>query len=132
MKRVVADTGPLYALVDPDDAHHARAQGEAKRLREEGVAVLVGYPTVCEGHTLVLRRLGARAARSWLDDIRQGCGLLNPVRAYYQAAAKRVAAFSDQPITLFDALVAELAEQLELPVWTYDHDFDVMGVKVWR
>lgn len=38
----------------------------------------------------------------------------------------------DQTISFFDALLAEMASVLELPVWTYDSDFDVMGVAVWR
>jgi predicted nucleic acid-binding protein len=28
---------------------------------------------------------------------------------------------------LFDAVYAALAERLDLPVWTFDHHFDVMG-----
>jgi hypothetical protein len=36
MKRVVlADTGPLYAAVDPDDQYHGRAQRELKRLSRD-------------------------------------------------------------------------------------------------
>jgi hypothetical protein len=31
-----------------------------------------------------------------------------------------------------DAVVATLAEQLDLPVWTFDHHFDVMACPVWR
>ena len=49
-----------------------------------------------------------------------------------EAAASRLAALPDQPITMFDAVLAELAEHLGLPVWTYDHHFDVMEVPVWR
>ena len=29
---VLADSGPLYAAVDPDDAYHPQAQRELKRL----------------------------------------------------------------------------------------------------
>jgi predicted nucleic acid-binding protein len=43
-----------------------------------------------------------------------------------------VLSFKDQPITLFDATVAVLAQRTGLPVWTYDHHFDVMRVPVWR
>jgi hypothetical protein len=30
------------------------------------------------------------------------------------------------------ALTAVLSEELDLPVWTYDHHFDVMASYVWR
>jgi hypothetical protein len=29
-------------------------------------------------------------------------------------------------------VVAVLADQLQLSVWTFDHHFDVMGTAVWR
>ena len=49
MKRaVLAYTGPLYAAVDPDDARHARAQRELKRLAKDKRAVAVAYPTLLE------------------------------------------------------------------------------------
>jgi hypothetical protein len=31
-----------------------------------------------------------------------------------------------------DAVIAEISGRLEAPVWTFDHHFDVIGVKVWR
>jgi predicted nucleic acid-binding protein len=57
---------------------------------------------------------------------------LNPHRDDYLAAARRLRSFADQPITLSDAVVAVLANQLFLSVWTFDHHFDVMGAAVWR
>jgi predicted nucleic acid-binding protein len=46
MKRraVLADTGPLYAAADPDDAHHKRAHQELQKLAREQYEVLVAYP----------------------------------------------------------------------------------------
>lgn len=38
----------------------------------------------------------------------------------------------DQPITLTDATLAAMGRRLGLPVWTYDHHFDIMQVEVWR
>ncbi len=61
MKRaVLADSGPLYAAVDPDDAHHARAHRELNRLARDKHEVLIAYPTLLEAYTLVLFRLGKR------------------------------------------------------------------------
>jgi predicted nucleic acid-binding protein len=59
-------------------------------------------------------------------------GLVNPSSGDYQRAADRVQRFQDQAISLFDAVLAVLAETLDLPVWTFDHQFDVMRVAVWR
>jgi predicted nucleic acid-binding protein len=58
--------------------------------------------------------------------------LVNPIVEDYRQAVTKVQSLKDQPITLFDALVATLACRLGLEVWTYDHHFDVMRVPVWR
>jgi predicted nucleic acid-binding protein len=132
MKRaVVADTGPLYAAADPDDAHHKRARRELQRLAREKREVLVAYPTLLEAYTLVLFRLGKNAATSWLNDM-GSASLVNPSPEDYRQALGRIQTLIDQPITLFDATMASLATRLGLEVWTYDHHFDSMRVRVWR
>jgi len=128
---VLADTGPLYAAADPDDAHHKRARQELKRLAGGHQEVFVAYPTLLEAYTLVLFRLGKSAAMNWLEEM-AGAALVNPIVADYREAVAKVQSLKDQPITLFDALVASLAGRLDLAVWTYDHHFDVMRVTVWR
>jgi predicted nucleic acid-binding protein len=84
-----------------------------------------------EGYTLVLFRLGHNAAAHWLDDLAK-TPLINPGPDDYRHAVTRLRALNDQPITLFDAVVASLAMRLGLPVWTYDHHFDLMRTAVWR
>jgi predicted nucleic acid-binding protein len=128
---VLADTGPLYAAADPDDAHHKRARRELRRLADDNHEIVVAYPTLLEAYTLVLFRLGENAALRWLADM-AGAGLVNPSAEDYRHSVVRVQALKDQSITLFDALVATLSERLGLEVWTYDHHFDVMRVAVWR
>lgn len=131
-RAVLADTGPLYAAADPEDAHHRRAHRELKRLARERRDVVVAYPTLLEAYTLVLYRLGKQAASNWLSDILSGSALSNPNPEDYRAAVRRLAGFEDQPITLFDATVAAMSDRLGLEVWTYDHHFDLMGTAVWR
>ncbi|MDA2937241.1 hypothetical protein MYX75_03130 [Acidobacteria bacterium AH-259-A15] len=65
MTAILADTGPLYALVDPDDQYHSQAQAEAQRISDEDLTVGVSYPILLEAYTLVLQRLGIRVARVW-------------------------------------------------------------------
>jgi predicted nucleic acid-binding protein len=127
----LADTGPLYAAADPDDAHHKRSRRELRRLADERQEIMVAYPTLLEAYTLVLFRLGETAALRWLEDM-AGAALVTPSAEDYRHAVVRVQSLKDQPITLFDALVATLAVRLELEVWTYDHHFDAMRVAVWR
>lgn len=128
---MLADTGPLYAAADPDDAYHKRALRELRRLADGNNEVMVAYPTLLEAYTLVLFRLGETAALRWLEDM-AGAALVNPSAEDYRHAVMSVQSLKDQSITMFDALVATLAVRLELAVWTYDHHFDVMRVAVWR
>ncbi len=132
MKALLADAGPLYALVDPDDGLHSRAYADWHRLSAEGFQLTVSWTTVLETHTLILRRLGQRGAHSWLEQAMENLGLLNPRREHYQEAAQRIELYPDQSITLFDGVLASLSSQLGIPVWTFDHHFDVMRVEVWR
>jgi predicted nucleic acid-binding protein len=132
MKRaVLADTGPLYAAADPDDAHHKRAQQELLRLAREKREIVVAYPTLLEAYTLVLFRLGKSAAANWLIEM-AGASLINPSPQDYRQAIAKVQSLAGQPITLFDATTAILGATLGLAVWTYDHHFDLMRVEVWR
>lgn len=131
MRAVLADTGPLYAAADPDDAHHQRARRELRRLTAAHYEVVVAYPTLFEAYTLVLFRLGESAALNWLEEI-TSAAFVNPIAEDYRQAIAKVQSLRDQPITLFDALVATLAHRLGLEVWTYDHHFDVMRIAVWR
>jgi predicted nucleic acid-binding protein len=48
-------------------------------------------------------------------------------RCDYDAALPRLAGYPDQRSPCIDAVYAALAERLDLPVWTFDHHFDVMG-----
>ncbi len=133
MKRsVLADTGPLYAAADSDDALHQRAHRELKRLASDKREVLVAYPTLLEAYTLVLYRLGKQAASPWLAEILRGAAVINPTPQDYHEAIAKIMALPDQPITLIDATLSVLAARLGIEVWTYDHHFDVMPTAVWR
>ncbi len=132
MRTVIADTGPLYAAIDPDDQYHQQAQADLNQLQQENLGVIVTYPTLLEAYTLVLYRLGNETARVFLQQIFAGVELINPTVDDYLAATELVENFPDQRITLFDGLTAIISNRLSLPVWSYDYHFDVMLVSVWR
>lgn len=131
-RSVLADTGPLYAAVDPDDQYHARAQEQLQDLADQGLSVVLAYPILLETYTLIRYRLGSASAAAWLKDVRDGSAWINPSPQDYREATALVGRFPDQSITLFDATLAIVAARLNLPVWTYDHHFDTMGTSVWR
>jgi predicted nucleic acid-binding protein len=128
---VLADAGPLYAAVDPEDSHHKRAVRELEKLDEDRREIVVAYSTLLETYSLILFKLGKNTATDWLIDIADA-SLINPSPDDYRLAAVKLRGLADQPITMFDAVAAAVATRLRLEVWTYDHHFDVMRVPVWR
>jgi len=54
-------------------------------------------------------------------------GALLPVEA-----CVTILPYRDQDISLLDAVIAEMSDRLEAPVWTYDYHFDTMRADVWR
>jgi predicted nucleic acid-binding protein len=131
-KTVLADTSPLYAALDPSDNNHDRAREDIEYLNAEGIGVMVGNTTLCECYSLILYKLGIRAAHSWLRDLRDHATLVNPTPEDFEEAADLVRSYQDQALSMFDTVTAALSRRLGLPVWTYDHHFDVMRVEVWR
>lgn len=129
---VLADTGPLYALRDTDDSLHERSRRNLARLRAERLKVVVPYSTLVESYALALRKLGVAESHSFLRYLGRTAIFLNPTVEDYERASAKVLRYPDQDISLADALCAEVGERLDVPVWTYDHHFDVMRVQVWR
>ncbi len=129
---ILVDTGPLYALADPDDQYYIRANEELIKIQTQSKQILVLYPILMEAYTLISRYLNIDYAHSWLDSMISGTGLINPTGDDYLDSVKKVNAYQDQQITLFDAVVAVVSNNLNMPVWTFDSDFDVMRANVWR
>ena len=131
IRGVLADTGPLYAANDEGDGHHPLALRQLEELARDRREVLVAYPILLEAYSLLLYKLGRRAASDWLAEV-SDASFLNPAPEDYARGIIMVQALPDQRITLVDATLAALATRLGLDVWTYDHHFDVMRVGVWR
>ena len=129
---VLADTGPLYAARDPDDAYHDRSQSELRRLRGQNLKVVVPYPILLESYSLVMRQLGNPEAHAFLAQLTSTSIFVNATVEDYQEAAIAILPYRDQDMSLFDAVLAQMSGRLEAPLWTFDHHFDVMRASVWR
>jgi predicted nucleic acid-binding protein len=132
VRAILADTGPLYAAAIASDQYHARAQEELTRINRIALPVFVLYSTVVEAYSLVLRRVAPPTAHAWVEDLLERVNLLNPTAEDYHEAVRRVQRYKDQELSLFDALLAVVSNQLDLAVWTFDSDFDTMRVPIWR
>lgn len=129
---VLADAGPLYALRDPSDTLHERSRRDFSRIKSQRLRPAVPFLTLVESYSLAQRKLGLAPARAFLRHIIRTAVLVTPTEEDYQKAIRRTLRYPDQSISLADAVLAEIGDRLEIPVWTFDHHFDVMGVRVWR
>ena len=118
-------------MVDPSDSYHRQAGGELRQFSRQRIDVVVSYSTVLEVYSLLMRKLSTQDALRWLREI-GAASLINPSPEDYRQATATVESFPDQSISLCDATLAALALRSGMQIWTYDHDFDVMRVAVWR
>jgi predicted nucleic acid-binding protein len=132
VRAILADTGALYALADSSDRYHQQSQAELDVINRDNLAIIVPYPVYVETHKLILYRQGCANALVFAKRLLTEANLLNPTSEDYQDAVQLIEQFPDQKITLVDAVLAVLALNAGVPVWTYDYHFDVMQIQVWR
>ena len=129
---VLADTRPLYAATDPTDSRHESSLREQSRLEAQSLKAVVSYATLQEAHGLVLRKLGHSQAGTFLQDLLRTTVFVVPIEEDHKKAIRRVLQYPYQDISMADAVNVEIADRLQVPMWTCDHHFDVMGSHVWR
>ncbi len=76
--------------------------------------------------------LGRQVARRRLAEITDQVRLINAEPENYSAAWARLEEYADQPLSLFDTVLAAMSGRLGLQIWTFDHHFDVLRAAVWR
>ena len=131
-RRILADTGPLYARALSRDERHERAKLELAQLAAERYTLMVAYPTLLELHRLIMRRAYPAFAVAYLDALLKSCVSVNPSAEDYRGGLELAERYRDQKITLHDLTLGALSKTLGVPVWTFDADFDIMGAVVWR
>ena len=66
---IAVDTGYLYALLDPRDAHHSQASALLTTTEEGWIST---WPVITEATHLLSKRLGLDFALGVLDDVSSG------------------------------------------------------------
>jgi len=108
---IVADTGPMLALLDRSDRHH-----EAMREIYEGDpdAWLLPWAILPEIDYLVSAELGAKAQAAWLADLSSGAFLVEWGRDDDLRAAERInRRYKSLGLGLVDAVVIAVAERVK-------------------
>jgi uncharacterized protein len=111
---IVADTGPLVALLDADDRHHDRCVAWFRTVR---VPLLVPSPVLTEVCWLLDRSKGSATEAVFLRSIadRAGSLVLVPlVEEDLLRMADLVERYGDLPLGAVDASVMAVAERLRI------------------
>ena len=119
-------------MLDSSDQYSQKARQELLKIQRLNIKVIIPYPIALESYSLVLYRLGIETAIKFFEEIKASAELIHPTEEDYNLAWLKVKKYSDQKITLFDAVTASISQRLNYPVWTYDHHFDLMLISVWR
>lgn len=114
------DSGPLYAYVDGDDAHHSMCR---ELLETYQGPLLVPSLVITEVVYLLATRLGWQPEVRFLGDLASGNFTLEPVHAAdLLRMAELVARYGDLPLGSVDASVIALAERRGIvEIATLDH-----------
>jgi predicted nucleic acid-binding protein len=123
---VLWDSSAILALLDADDAAHARAVAVLDRIAAAARPSFITNYVEAETHALLLRKLGRTLAREWLLS-----GNLPVVRVLpheEQRAKAILARHADKDWSLCDAIsFAVLESRGARTAFTFDHHFRQYG-----
>ncbi len=108
---VIADTGPLYALIDRSDAWHERVTAWwTAQARQVRVPVTV-LPEVCY---LLQTRISAQAEQAFVQSVADGELIIEPVESDdVIRASELMRTYLNFPLGFVDATVIAVAERLD-------------------
>lgn len=107
---MIVDSGPLYAYVDADDAHH---RSSLELLRAHPGPLIVPTLVITEVAYLLASRLGTEPEVRFLGDLAAGAFTVESVAAAdWLRIAELVARYRDLPLGTVDASVVAAAERL--------------------
>lgn len=118
---ILVDTGPLYALTDRRDMHHAEAT-EFYRSVAGVEPLLLPSPVLTEGWMFVKRRLGAvYANRMWESAVSGAFRLADVDELLLEQALDIERQYADSEFGLIDSVCFALCERMKIKrVFTFD------------
>jgi uncharacterized protein len=123
---VLWDSSAILALLDADDADHARAVLAARRIAAERRPSFITNYVEAEAHALLLRKLGRVIAREWLFS--GGLPVARAAPHEEDRARTILARYSDKDWSLCDAIsFAVLESRAVRTAFTFDRHFRQYG-----
>jgi predicted nucleic acid-binding protein len=136
-RSVLWDSSAILALLDADDADHARAVSVARTIAADKRPSFITNYVEAETHALLVRKLGRAIARQWL--LSGGLPVVPVLPAEEQKAKAILARHTDKDWTLCDAISFAVLEARGVSrAFSFDHHFQqyrrirVLGLESWR
>lgn len=119
----LCDTGPLVALVDRDDLHHARCVAALQTLPAQ--PLLTTWPCLTEAMYLLWRAGGLPAQEELWGYLADSLVVLHiPTAIEWERIRTLMQQYHDAPMDLADASLVTAAERLQLRrIFTLDRHF---------
>ena len=125
-RSVLWDSSAILALLDADDADHARAVAVARAIASEERPSFITNYVEAEAHALLLRKLGRTVALRWL--LVGGLPVVRALPAEEERAREILARHTDKDWTLCDAISFAVLEARHIArAFTFDHHFRQYG-----
>lgn len=126
---VFIDTSALYALMDADDQHHARARDAWVEWLEQPVQFLTTNYVLLESLALIQRRLGMEAARQFEEELAPVL-LVHWVDAdLHQIALRTMLAAGQRDLSLVDCTNLEVMRRLgHQIIFAFDRHYTEQGL----
>ena len=125
-RAVLWDSSAILALLDADDADHARAVAVARDIAsDERPCFITNYVEV-DAHALLLRKLGRAIARQWL--LTGGLPVVRALPEEEQRAREILARHADKDWTLCDAISFAVLDARHIArAFSFDRHFRQYG-----
>ncbi len=129
MAQVLVDTSAVYALIDRDDSYHRKAVATLRSLPRRGLTPLLTNFIIAESHALLLSRLSAEIARSWLLS---QIWPAEPVTSRDEERARDIIRrYVDKTFSYTDATSFAVMERLEIKeAFAFDPHFRQYGFRL--
>ena len=126
MKRILIDSGPLIALFDASDKHHARA---INFIKNNESILITTIASITE--TLHLLNFNRNAQIDFLEWVNQrAVEIFSIENADFGRIKELTIKYSDLPMDFADACLVLLAEKLDInQIATIDRDFTIYKIK---
>jgi len=123
---VLWDSSAILALLDADDADHAKAARTARKIAVERRPCFITNYVEAETHALLLRKLGRALALEWL--LRGGLPVIRVLPREEERAKEILSRHTDKDWSLCDAISFAVLEIREVrSAFSFDRHFRQYG-----